>query len=278
MATCPQYKKPAGPGSIAEQTVDHGVDVVLGGGKARFDQTVTGGPYSGQTVIQQAQAEGYQVVTSASALASVPGYTTGKVLGLFAPVNMTQEWTGLIAAHPASGPQVCNETNRSANAPNEPSLAAMTQKALEILDTKAKKAPAKGFFLQVEGASIDKRDHAADPCGQIGETIAFDQAIQVVNDYVATHPKTLVVLTADHAHTSQIIETDSGTPGVQSILTTHDGVPMMLNYATAPVTGSQQHTGSEVRIAASGPQAGNVVGVIDETDEYEILKRALGLP
>ena len=27
-----------------------------------------------------------------------------------------------------------------------------------------------GFFLQVEGASIDKQDHAGNACGQIGET------------------------------------------------------------------------------------------------------------
>jgi len=40
---------------------------------------------------------------------------------------------------------------------------------------------------------------------------------------------------------------------------------------------SQQHTGSEVRIAAEGPQAANVVGVIDETDEFTMMARALGL-
>jgi alkaline phosphatase/streptomycin-6-phosphatase len=32
-----------------------------------------------------------------------------------------------------------------------------------------------------------------------------------------------------------------------------------------------------VRIAAQGPQAANVVGVIDETDEYAIMARALGI-
>ena len=191
---------------------------------------------------------------------------------------MTTEWSGLLAAHPASGPQVCNENNRTTTAPGEPSLAVMTQRALDILTAKARKSPAKGFFLQVEGASIDKRDHANDPCGQIGETIAFDQAIQIARTYAASHKDTLVVVTADHAHTSQIIESsDDGTPGVQSILTTHDGVPMWVNYATAPANTSQQHTGSEVRIAAQGPQAANVVGVIDETDEFEIMHRALGL-
>ena len=44
----------------------------------------------------------------------------------------------------------------------------MTKKAIELLDDPSAD---KGFFLQVEGASIDKQDHAANACGQIGETV-----------------------------------------------------------------------------------------------------------
>jgi alkaline phosphatase len=278
MATCPTFAKPVGPGSIAEQTVDHDVDVVLGGGRARFEQTVTGGAFAGQTVLQQAQAQGYSVVTDATGLDDVDEDTAGKVLGLFNEGTMTTEWSGTAAAHPATGPQTCYESNRLANAPDEPSLAAMTQKAIDLLDQKRRSAPAHGFFLQVEGASIDKQDHAANPCAQIGETIAFDQAIQVARAYAAVHRDTLVIVTADHAHTSQIVgNVDASTPGVQSIVTTHEGAPLYVNYATSPAGASQQHTGSEVRIAAQGPQAANVSGVINETDEYAILRRALGV-
>ena len=46
----------------------------------------------------------------------------------------------------------------------------------------------KGFFLQVEGASIDKQDHATNACGQIGETVAFDKAIGVALDYQRQPP------------------------------------------------------------------------------------------
>ena len=57
MGSCAAYKKEmGGPGSIAEQSVDHRVDVLLGGGRDRFAQTITGGPFAGQTVIQAAQA------------------------------------------------------------------------------------------------------------------------------------------------------------------------------------------------------------------------------
>ena len=47
MAGCPQDRKSVGgPGSITEQAVEHGVNVLLGGGKARFDQTITRGAVS----------------------------------------------------------------------------------------------------------------------------------------------------------------------------------------------------------------------------------------
>ncbi|MCP6588536.1 alkaline phosphatase, partial [Klebsiella pneumoniae] len=54
-----------------------------------------------------------------------------------------------------------------------PTLAQMTEKAIGLLSSNEK-----GFFLQVEGASIDKQDHAANPCGQIGETVDLDEAVQ----------------------------------------------------------------------------------------------------
>jgi alkaline phosphatase len=162
---------------------------------------------------------------------------------------------------------------------NEPSLADMTTKALELLDAKSKHG--KGFFLQVEGASIDKQDHAANPCGQIGENIAFDKAIAVGLAYAKKNPDTLVIVTADHAHTSQIIEpvpsNQTDHPGAFSVLITADGAEMTVNYATEPPGTSQSHTGSQLRIAAQGPQAANVVGVTDQTELFHTMARALGL-
>ena len=89
-----------------------------------------------------------------------------------------------------------------------------------------------GFFLQVEGASIDKQDHAANPCGQIGETVAFDKAIQVARAYAAKHPDTLIIVTADHAHTSQIVEEVTRDPGPPEHPLTKDGAPIYINYGT----------------------------------------------
>jgi alkaline phosphatase len=39
----------------------------------------------------------------------------------------------------------------------------------------------------------------------------------------------------------------------------------------------QDHTGAEVRIAAQGPQAANLVGVLNHTDLFHIMARALGI-
>lgn len=277
MAQCPQdTKSNGGSGSIAEQEVDHGVDVLLGGGRDRYEQRITGGQYAGQTVTDSAKAQGYNVVTNTSELQSAG--SDGKLLGLFAPGNMALEWSGQLAApEPGTGPQRCQEGQRP---PDQPSLEAMTNKALEILDQgkgakgKGKATGNPGFFLQVEGASIDKQDHAFNPCGQIGETVAFDKAVQASLDYASKNPDTLVVVTGDHAHTSQIIPTDAKSPGKVSTLITADNQPMKVNYATD--VGIQQHTGSQIRIAAQGPQANRVLGVTDNTDLFTTMNRALG--
>ena len=271
MATCPQDRKSAGgPGSIAEQEVDHEVDVLMGGGSSRFEQATDRGP----SVLQVALTKGYRIVSSAAGLEYAA--RGQRLLGLFAAGNMTTEWSGAEALPYPSNiarPQTCDTNHRP---DHEPSLAAMTAKAIELLD--GEPSSDVGFFLQVEGASIDKQDHAANPCGQIGETMAFDRAIRVGLDYARTHPQTLLVVTADHAHTSQIISvpTDAHPPvGLVSALRTKDQATMVVSYATAPFHQSQDHTGTQVRIAADGPQAANVMGVIDQTDLFRLMLKAM---
>ena len=91
---CPTETKAAGGlGSIAEQTVDTKVDVVLGGGRNRFLQPLAAGGTT--NVVDYAKSKGYQYVENAAGLEAVK---SGKpVLGLFHPSNMTTEWTGPIA-------------------------------------------------------------------------------------------------------------------------------------------------------------------------------------
>jgi alkaline phosphatase/streptomycin-6-phosphatase len=277
MGACPIETKTAGGlGSIAEQEVDHKVDVLLGGGRARFEQTITGGPDAGKTVVQSAQVKGYQYVTDAAGLNAVSS-SKKPLLGLFNSGNMSLEWSGPTASlGKGNAPAACQENQRPAN---EPSLAAMTDKAIDLLDNR------KGFFLQVEGASIDKQDHATNACGQIGETVAFDQAIGVALDYQRHHPDTLVIVTADHSHTSQIVGEDASGAGIptgySTNLLTKDGQTLSLTYGTAGYGGpgaapvaappSQQHTGAVVPVWGSGPGALDVLGTNDHTDLFETL-------
>lgn len=260
---CPiEAKGKGGLGSIAEQQVDHLLDVNLGGGRNRYLQTLDSGA---GTVVDYAKSKGYRYVETAGDLDAVTSLSKGPVLGLFTPGNMTTEFKPLIAAPTpgAGGPSFrCDETNRPAN---EPSLAAMTDKAIDLLENR------KGFFLQVEGASIDKRDHASDVCGQIGENLAFDEAVGVALRYQRHHPETLVVITADHSHTSQIVGANQDTPGFYATLETADGFPIRISYATGKTPGGQTHTGARVPVAAIGPQATNVMGVRDQTDLFQTL-------
>lgn len=278
MSACPTETKAAGGlGSIAEQEVDHKVDVLLGGGRARFEQTITGGPDAGKTVVQSAQAKGYQYVTTASGLDGVSS-ASKPVLGLFNSSNMALEWTGPAATTgKGNTPVACTEGARPAA---EPSLSAMTSKAIKLLENKT------GFFLQVEGASIDKQDHATNACGQLGETVAFDNAIGVALEYQKTHPDTLIVASADHSHTSQIVAEDatgSGLPtGYSTNVKTKDGQTMSMTYGTAGYGGagaapvsppsSQQHTGAVVPVWGKGPGSAGVLGTNDHTDLFKLLQ------
>ncbi|MCL3994501.1 alkaline phosphatase [Streptomyces lavenduligriseus] len=276
MAKCPADTIAAGgPGSIAEQSVNHKVDVLFGGGKQRFDQKVTDGRYKGLTVTEQAKKLGYRIVTDNASMKAVkPGKP---VLGLFASGNVPVEWTGKPAAVGGTDPQRCVTSNP--NRPSTtPSLADSATKAIQLLEAKQRqKHSKKGFFLQIEGASIDKQDHAADPCGQIGETAAFDRAVKVARAYAAQHPDTLVVTTADHGHTSQIVPLEATPPGLSATLVTNEGQQLKVNYSTNTPGQSQEHTGTEVRIAAQGPLAYRVLGVTNQTDLFTTLREALRL-
>ena len=92
-ATCPLETKAAGGlGSITEQTIDHKVDVLLGGGRARFEQPLAAGDDQrrrlrqgqGLPVRDRRHGHGGGQEQQAAARSLHPG-------------NMTTEWSGPIA-------------------------------------------------------------------------------------------------------------------------------------------------------------------------------------
>ncbi|ROQ41529.1 alkaline phosphatase [Frondihabitans sp. PhB188] len=263
-----------GLGSISEQLIGTRPDLTLGGGSTSFTQTAKAGKYQGQTLFDQAEERGYNVVSTGAELAAVKkADQKNPVLGLFTPGNFPTRFAPSTATVGGASlaPVTCQPNPERLG--SDLSLKTLTSKAISLLN---KPKDGKGFFLQVEGASIDKQDHAANACGQIGETIDFDEAIQSALAFAKKDGNTLVIATADHAHTSQIV--DSTPPATLSTaLTTVDGTTMKVAYGTAAAGGSQQHTGTQVRIAAYGPGAANVVGLTDQTDTFFTMARALKL-
>lgn len=76
-----------------------------------------------------------------------------------------------------------------------PSMAEMTEKALDILSKKEE-----GFFLMVEGSLVDWAAHANDPAGIITEYIAFDDAVGKVMDFAQKDGNTAVIIMSDHGN------------------------------------------------------------------------------
>ena len=262
-----------GRGSISEQLLVTRADVTLGGGAKSFKQEAKAGDYKGKTLDQQAIDRGYQVVRDAKSLESITIANQDKpVLGLFSDGNMAVAWEGPKAVYQGNFKNQPLECKPNAKLdPNAPTLAQMTDKAINLL-----KSNENGFFLQVESASIDKQDHNANPCGQIGETVALDQAVQVGLDFAKKNGDTLVIVTADHAHSSQIIGEDVKSSGLTQALITKDGAVMVVNYGNSEEE-SQEHTGAQLRVAAYGPHAANVMGLTDQTDLFFTMRDAMGL-
>jgi alkaline phosphatase len=77
--------------------------------------------------------------------------------------------------------------------PDQPMLEEMTAKALAVLARKPE-----GFVLMVEGASIDKQAHNMDTERWMLDTLEFDRAVKVVQDFARERGDTLVIVTADH--------------------------------------------------------------------------------
>ncbi|MEL5573652.1 alkaline phosphatase [Serratia marcescens] len=262
-----------GRGSITEQLLKTRADVTLGGGAKSFNQLAKSGEWQGKSLKDQAAAQGYQWVSNADELQAVTLANQQKpLLGLFADGNMPVRWLGPKASYHGNldKPAVTCENNPARTAAT-PTLAAMTEKAIALL-----KDNPNGFFLQVEGASIDKQDHAANPCGQIGETVDLDEAVQKALAFARADGNTLVIVTADHAHSSQIVAAGAKAPGLTQLLTTKDGAPMTLSYGNSEEE-SQGHTGTQLRVAAYGPHAANVVGLTDQTDLFFTMRDAMGI-
>ncbi|XP_064613946.1 alkaline phosphatase, tissue-nonspecific isozyme-like [Liolophura sinensis] len=190
---------PAGVGcrDIALQLVEDNPDiqVLLGGGRRYFipndePDPVTGvvdknnGRRDSRNLIEEWKADkakrkkARRVVFNQRDLNLVDTRHKDYLLGLFNPSYMNYA-----SQRPTTGPTA------------EPSIAKMTQKAIEVLQ----KNP-KGYFLLVEGGRIDHGHHAGRARRAFSETLAFDEAVEKAVE-MTNQNETLIVVTADHSHT-----------------------------------------------------------------------------
>ncbi|WP_461481601.1 alkaline phosphatase [Porticoccus sp.] len=275
-----------GKGSIAEQLLAANIDVLLGGGKRYFAQSSKG------TDLQKAAAsQGYKLLSRRRELLEKgPG---SKLLGLFAPGHLPVEWIGEgnrraqpIALNWLGEPQF-SEPFACVDNPDHrgtPTLKEMTSAAL----TRLSADNAKGFFLMVEGAAIDKQAHRRNPCGEIGELRAFDLAVQAGREFARSHPNTLIIVTADHGQAGQIIPLPEYflawgnrqyPPGYYAVLKTRSGELMAVSYATnAPPNGrGEVHTGVNVPVYLQGIDAAQVPPLMDQRQLNRLMRDHLGL-
>jgi len=167
--------------SISEQMVYNGIDVVFGGGS----DTLKNKRKDGEDLIEVLKAKGYEYITTKEQMQNV---TSNKVWGMFAQMDMAYDM------------------DRDASV--QPSLAEMTQKAIDILSKDED-----GFFLMVEGSKIDWASHANDPVGVISDVLAFDEAVKVALDFAKSNGNTAVIVCSDHGNGGMTIGNSDTTHG-----------------------------------------------------------------
>ena len=193
----------AGPGIAArffDEREVNGVSVLLGGGAKHFLPKDAGGERADdRRLLDDFERAGYAKVANASDVARLTALPTppAKLLGLFAATHLP------VAFDKVGAGRYSYELARPANAAyrDTPMLEDLTRLALGSL---AAHSP-RGFYLMVEGASIDKRAHAVDAERMIWDVIEFDRAVQVALDFARRtntdgNPAndTLVIVAADH--------------------------------------------------------------------------------
>lgn len=305
-------KKHGGPGSISEQLATAKIDVLLGGGLAYFNQPVENHDNGQPRILDTALHQGYLLITNTEELSvashtfkNTPNKTSNKIsnkpvklLGLFANKHLPVEWSG---ENNRRAERITPDNKGSAIFPTPfscttnphhngtPTLAKMTERALQVLSHNNHQ----GFFLMVEGASIDKQAHKRSPCGQIGELRAFDKAVAIGRQFAKQQPNTLIIVTADHGQAGQIVPLPESylaaskavhmaqyPTGHYAVLNTLSGELMAVNYATnsSPQGQWEMHTGNNVPVYMEGPGLDDVPILIDQKDINQLMRHHLDLP
>ncbi len=172
---CVNSKSRNGQSEIAEQYLELGFDVMMGGGDQYFNSQKR---KDGKDMYAAFKAKGYQVAKNRNEMLAT---SSGKpILGVFADDAL---------------PYSSDRNHDTLLSSETPTLAEMTEKAI----SRMKNHP-NGFVLQVEGGKVDWAAHANDISGLLYDQLAFDDAIKVAIDFAEKDKNTLVIITTDHGN------------------------------------------------------------------------------
>ena len=165
---------------IADQQINSKFfDLFLGGGRREFiPQSEKGSKRKDdRDIIEEAKKQGWKYVETTAELEN-HNEDEFPLLGLFAKSHMNYEI--------------------DRNATEQPSLAQMSKKALSILKKASDKDGSPGFMILIEGSRIDMAAHGNEAWTMAREILAFQEAFEVVEEFVQENPDTLVLATSDH--------------------------------------------------------------------------------
>lgn len=277
-APCRPGEKP-----IIDQYLELGVDVLLGGGHRLLPAA-----YGDMTIEEFAVEQGYKIAKSVTQTKT--NLKADKLWGNYADYHLPREWQGKNGkwAEPlkinGEGNVIFPNAERCEVNPEfaeTPTVANMTEWAIDALSSKKNE---NGFFLMIEGASIDKAAHDADACGTIGEMLAFDRAIKKAIEFAKADGNTMVIVTADHGGATQNIHhpyyydykrTANEHPGLYKMLLSKGGSEMVAYYGTNREY-DQAHTGINVPVFSYGmPEDLKFKGTVRQTDIKPVIERYL---
>ncbi len=286
---------------IARQLIEfpygNGLEVALGGGRSYFLPNTVADPEDagsfgrrrdGRNLPQEwAARSGAAYVWNSAQFDAINPRRTRKLLGLFERSHMEYE------------------QDRAKDTGKEPTLAAMTHKAIEVLQANNN---GKGYFLMVEGGRVDHGHHAGNALRALADTIALSDAVRTARTLTSADD-TLVIVTADHSHVftvagypdrgndilgkvvteGRLALADDGKPyttlgysngpgyrggnGRPDLTLANTAHPDFLQEATLPL-GSETHAAEDVGIYASGPGAHAFQGVVEQNVIFHVMSQS----
>jgi alkaline phosphatase len=232
---------------VASQFLEHGVDVIFGGGENDFLPRgvegclpETGSRSDERNLVEEAVEADYVFVCDAESFDSLDPQSTTLVLGIFADESMLR--------------------------PYEPTLAEMTRKAIEILSQNPK-----GFFLLVEGGMIDIASHQNESQNALDDVIGLDEAVMVGLEFSAIDEDTLIIVAADHETGGLEVYMDStDVYDEEGPFYMPDGTEFYLRWDIS------RHTDADVPVSAYGPGSEQLSGTNENTVVFDVMLEFLG--